>query len=425
MSRVAGCVLVFSLACSGSHERDAGDDATLTDGSRDSGVDMVESGVDSHDVFDSSSDASFDCALVSVSHWETGAAFGRFSGRGVAEAVLLGSGKVALVGTDDGGSGRVHVYDPVADTWEDLGFTLLINNTATRLPSGRALGVGNGALCGPDLPCDRSITQDAAFLISDESVTVTASPRSARMAHSAVLLEDGRAVVAGGWHAEYVGEPGGDTVGRVLVEAEAYDDEDATWGELAPMNEARWAFSLTRLLDGRVLASGGFDASHVPLATAEVYDPEADEWTTVGSMETARAWHEAQLLPSGRVLVMGGHIGSQAHTASAELFNPASATWTTAQNVPVAFGYGASVAMASGRVLVSGGFFGSSLDGSFRVLDAVSLFDESEGCWQVLSPLNVERFKFGLVELLDGRIFASPGRTADGITDLPELGVIE
>jgi hypothetical protein len=59
------------------------------------------------------------------------------------------------------------------------------------------------------------------------------------------------------------------------------------------------------LLNGGVLASGGFDNSGT-VATAKIYDPALGTWSLTGAMSTARAIHTATLLADGRVLVSGG-----------------------------------------------------------------------------------------------------------------------
>src|SRR5262245_46335493 len=66
----------------------------------------------------------------------------------------------------------------------------------------------------------------------------------------------------------------------------------------APMIIARQDHTATVLPDGRVLVTGGRDASG-PLALAEIFDPSARTFSLVGSMTTARFGHAATLLPDG------------------------------------------------------------------------------------------------------------------------------
>ena len=75
----------------------------------------------------------------------------------------------------------------------------------------------------------------------------------------------------------------------------------------------------TRLLDGRVLITGGIDPT--AKESAEIYDPDLRLFLPTRAMNTGRFAHTATLLQDGRVLIAGG-IGGEAG-ASAEIFNPA------------------------------------------------------------------------------------------------------
>lgn len=395
-----GGLALLLAACSGSHEADATPDAL--DGGESSDV-AIEAGRDSSDLPDApigDPDGSSGCELTTLAiRWERIAGIGMLGNHGVGGVTVLGSGRVAVVGSDDGAGGGVNVYDPSTDSWTALGSTPLINNTATRLPSGKVLGVGNGALWGPTEPRDRFITQGVAMIVSDDEITGTTAPRVSRMVHAATLL-DNRVMIAGGWHAEYVDEPGGDTVGRVLVEAEAYDEGAESWEDLAPMNEARWAFSLTVLDNGHVLAAGGFDSTHIPLSSAEIYDPESNTWTTTGSMGSPHAWHEAQRLPSGGVLVMGGYASRDTLTATAEVFDPTTGTWSSAPDLPEPFAEAASARLSSGRVLLAGGYMNAE---EFRVYPTAFLLTKIGGVGRAFRHSTPDAFVSESCSWLQGR----------------------
>lgn len=81
----------------------------------------------------------------------------------------------------------------------------------------------------------------------------------------------------------------------------------ATW-QLGPaMLVARRFFSAVVVADGRVVVAGGQSAAGQPLRSAEVYDPGTGCWQPLPSMATARFAHAAALLPDGRVGVFGTH----------------------------------------------------------------------------------------------------------------------
>src|SRR5438067_32020 len=78
---------------------------------------------------------------------------------------------------------------------------------------------------------------------------------------------------------------------------------------------ARMLHAAVLLGDGRVLVAGGYgyeslDAQGVPiqgdLATAHAFDPRTNTFTQVGSLNFARRNVRAVVLPGGKVLIVGG-----------------------------------------------------------------------------------------------------------------------
>ena len=70
------------------------------------------------------------------------------------------------------------------------------------------------------------------------------------------------------------------------------------------------------LLDnGSMLVSGGYGGTY--LASAEVYEPASNTWTQAGAMTKPRNGHTLTRLPDGKVLATGGFIG-MFHDKSAE-----------------------------------------------------------------------------------------------------------
>ena len=84
------------------------------------------------------------------------------------------------------------------------------------------------------------------------------------------------------------------------------------WTEAAPMKYRRAYHTLTVLPDGKVLATGGQNATDgvdetTGVLPAEMWDPDTDTWTTMASSRRPRLYHSsAVLLPDGRVLLAGG-----------------------------------------------------------------------------------------------------------------------
>lgn len=76
------------------------------------------------------------------------------------------------------------------------------------------------------------------------------------------------------------------------------------------------------LSDGRVFAAGGNVASGPEvIAGAELYDPVSGLFTPAANMISLRQQHKATLLLDGRVLATGGFDGT-ADVSSAEIYTP-------------------------------------------------------------------------------------------------------
>ena len=93
------------------------------------------------------------------------------------------------------------------------------------------------------------------------------------------------------------------------------------WSATGSMQDERWWFTMTTLLNGKVLAAAGYSYDTYDLASAELYDSATGTWSPTGSVKNARFSHTATLLLDGRVLVAGGYNGLESMT-SAEIYDP-------------------------------------------------------------------------------------------------------
>jgi hypothetical protein len=322
------------------------------------------------------------------------------------------------------------------------------DHTATLLLDGRLLVVG-GRDSGPWQPNDiwniAEVYDPAAG-----AWTTTAPMLTARFRHAAAPLPDGRVLVAGGLGASIeplasteiydsaldawspaapMGSAAGvwTTVtplldGRVLAVygdyAEIYDAPTNTWSPAMAPLQARWAFAATRLLDGRVLLTGGHpdpELTQAPaLASAEIYDPEAGTFAPAGPMIDGREYHTAVLLQDGRVLIAGGHSGLSL-LATTELYDPSTNTFQSAPPMFTPRLGMAAAALPNGDVLVTGG------DVPFLVgyvtIDSVERYDSAAGVWQPAGAMLSTRSRHTLTPLLDGKVLAAGGFFGTAISD--------
>lgn len=91
------------------------------------------------------------------------------------------------------------------------------------------------------------------------------------------------------------------------------------------MASARAAHSASALPDGRVLLVGGFTQQENSAAGAELYDPITAAFIAAGPMGTPRHSHSATLLADGRVLVAGGYDAETRFEAPSSTIRPAAA----------------------------------------------------------------------------------------------------
>ncbi len=175
------------------------------------------------------------------------------------------------------------------------------------------------------------------------------------------------------------------------------------WALTGPLQTMRFALSVARLRDGRVLAVGGNSLIGGNLAPAELYDPHTGRWTLTGPLHERRLLPAAALLPDGRVLVAGGPYRFAAARA-AETYDPRTGRWslTRPMAVPMALPGATATVLRGGTVLVLGDA-------------AAQTFDPRSGRWTDLHvrPGIVGIDPVAAVLLHDGRVLVVNGESFD------------
>jgi hypothetical protein len=144
-----------------------------------------------------------------------------------------------------------------------------------------------------------------------------------RCGHTATPLQDGRVLMTTGTASM--------ESGSFQSSAEIFDPTTGTFSPTGSMPHRPGRQTAVLLADGRVLIAGGNEVGSRSLVSAELYDPSTGTYSLTGSMAAARTGHTATLLSDGRVLVTGG-TGAGWHfvgpfSASAEIYDPATGTF--------------------------------------------------------------------------------------------------
>ena len=190
-------------------------------------------------------------------------------------ATLLKNGKVLVAG---GGEilgfddimplDTVELYDPDTGTWSLTGNLneAVDSHTATLLQNGKVLVLATGSV---------------ALLYDPDTGTwdsVASLDRQIGFGHTATLLPDGRVLIVGG----PVGGEGSDAANR----AQLYDPDTGVRSSTGDLKTARFHHSAILLPDGKVLVAGGVGyidsggvTKAVSLGSSELYDPDNGTWS--------------------------------------------------------------------------------------------------------------------------------------------------
>ena len=238
-------------------------------------------------------------------------------------ATLLQNGRVLLAGGVGVGwtfMASAEIYDPVTNTFTRTGDMLAAreSHTATMLANGKVLIAGGHRGRRPNVTIYSSAEM---FDPAAGRFTAAADMTRVRHKHEAVLLADGRVLIAGGSD-ERDGQ-------GAYANAEIYDPARNRFSVTGNLNSPRYKLQGTAVLlsDGKVLVAGGANR-------AEVFDPSRNTFSyAAGDMETPRLFATATRLRNGQVLILGGYHGNSVATANAWLYRG----HKEAQNAQVGF----------------------------------------------------------------------------------------
>ena len=271
-------------------------------------------------------------------------------------------------------------------------------HTATLLPDGRVLLAGGMVSAAGD---ETNTETAEIFDPANSTFKATGSMNARRAGHTATLLPGGDVLIAGGFDQS-----------KVLAGAEIYRAATGTFAKISDMRDPRMGHVATPLPGGRVLITGGARSiattSHAN-SSAEIFDPATQSFNvTTGAMSFTRTMHTATLLADGRVLVAGGSARFRAEVlGSAELFDPADGSFSAAGTMTAARHKHAASLLAGGRVLVIGGSDNPvELGGR---LTSAEVYDPSRRGFSPAGELSKARFKIpsAVAQLRDGKILVA------------------
>lgn len=247
-------------------------------------------------------------------------------------------------------------------------------------------------------------SNNVSFTVATANLTLTGSLATARMFHTATLLNSGTVLVAGGVDGFAY---------DALSSAELYSPVTATFTTTGNLNTARIFNTATLLTNGQVLIAGGSDSNWNQVGTAELYDPASGIFTFTGSLNGTRTSHTATLLNNGKVLMVGGWNSSggtiTSDAAGSELYDPTTGTFVPSGNLNTPRDTHTATLLNDGTVLIVGGF-----DSNSNILSSAEVYDPVAGTFTVTGSLNVGRAVHTATLLNNGMVLIAGGYDTNG-----------
>jgi len=206
----------------------------------------------------------------------------------------------------------------------------------------------------------------------------------ARQQAMAVLLTNGKILVAGGFNAT-----------GVLNSAALFDSSNGSWTPAASMSHPRAAGTATVLTVGSdagdVLVVGGYDGQ-LDRNDAELYNPSTNMWTEISSsMKSGRSHHTATVLGdgTGRVLIAGGLASNTQLAQPDELYVPSTRNFTsTGKQITSRYDHTATL-LSTGQVLLAGGYTSTGANPTPTAL--AELYDPTVGKFDTTGSMRTPR----------------------------------
>lgn len=235
---------------------------------------------------------------------------------------------------------------------------------------------------------------------------------SAHYEHTSTRLSDGSILVTGGY----------DIASELHATCGRWYPSQGGWGAVTPLSAPSHRHTATLLDSGHVLVVG----IGAKVGRVAIYDPDGDAWQPIAIPEIPRIEHAAALLPDGRVLICGGRStedlaaleGTDTREVpvlqSTEIFDPATTSWSDGPDMTAARRKFSLLTLKDGSLLAVGGK-GLTLAGGKKRLRSAERFDPTQQTWSKAG--STETAENDLVVLNDGRVLGHDGHIYDPETN--------
>ncbi len=307
-------------------------------------------------------------------------------------AVRLPSGKVLVV------SGIVAaIYDPSTGAFTP---TAPLNNNHGASGSMVLLNDGRAFVFGGGNTLNSGEIYDPA---TGKWTTTGKSIAPHGVFHTSTVLKDGRVLLVGG--RSVAGFSDGTTPDQNSG-AEVFDPKTGAYAQAGPMAVNRNRHVAVLLADGRAMIAGGVPSGQpgANTASAELLDPTTLKFSQV-FMGVGRTSPYAASLPNGQALVGGGYGGS----GSSELFDPVKQSFSYSGSQPYEIAEAQAILLSNGQVLINGGFNGLPTNSVNPATTSGFLYNPSSGTFSIAPNMNTPRLTETQTLLLDGRVLVAGG----------------
>ncbi|MBI1938036.1 MAG: T9SS type A sorting domain-containing protein [Ignavibacteriales bacterium] len=283
--------------------------------------------------------------------------------------VILPDGNILVTGGEANGNiASCEIYDLNTDKWR---YTTSMNIARARhslvlLKGGKVLAIGGYR----ERSCE-------LFDPLTETWTITDSVPTLRLDnHTVTILKDGRILIAGGFrysqdftHVEY------------LNNCEIYNPVTESWSIVDSLITGRWGHTAILLEDGKVLIAGGSTLN--ALRSCEIYDPINNKWSATTSMKESRSMPASILLPNGNVFISGGD--SPGTKKSCEIFDVKNKEWSySSEMLDYRSGHKIYLISNKNQLLFFGGAdFQSTYEDTWETYDQINLTPVNRGIFPI------------------------------------------